>query len=172
MRKIVGLATALSSVAALTVIAGTGTAVAAVRPQMCPPDTNVSITGHSSYFLGSGPVYKDGKGGTIQVSVTRATTVTASLSSTAEVSVSDIVASAKLSVSASITSAVAVTVGHTYTHPISSTKYGNAQYGSWGYRVNWEKTRDNGNCTTTVLATGTATLPISSVGWRYWETSS
>jgi hypothetical protein len=170
MRKIIGLATALSSAAALTTIAGAGTAVASA--QMCPPDTGVAITSHSSYFMGTANVFKDGPGGTIQVSVTRASTLQASLSVTGEVSVSDVISSAKLSVSASITSSVAVTVGHTYTHNITANKYGNAQYGSWGYKVGWEKTRDNGNCTVTVLASGTAVLPVSSVGWKYWETSS
>ncbi|NUQ97035.1 MAG: hypothetical protein HOY79_10885 [Streptomyces sp.] len=141
-------------------------------PRSCPPDIGVGITGHSSYFLGSPNKFKDGPGGTISVSVTKASTVSATISSTAEVSVSDVIASAKLSVSGSITKSVAVTVGHTYTHNISAHKYGNAWYGSWGYKVDWEKTRDRANCTTEVLATGTAVLPVDSVGWRYWETSS
>jgi hypothetical protein len=170
MRKIVGLATALSSTVALTAIVGTGTAVAA--PRSCPPDVGVGITAHHSHFLGSANKFKDGKGGTISVSVTKAGTLSASISAGAEVSVSDVIASAKVSVSSTITKSVAVTVGHTYSHNISSNKYGHAWYGTWGYSVDWEKTRDRANCTTEVLDRGTAILPIKEVGWRYWETSS
>ncbi|MFJ2907624.1 hypothetical protein [Streptomyces sp. NPDC087212] len=173
MRKAICLTTALSSSAALTVLLGSGTASAAMAmPDTCPTQITVSIASHSAYFLPGTTAFKDGRGGKITVSVTQAKTLSATLSASAEVSVSDVVASAKATVSKSVTGSVAVTVGHSYEHDISAGKYGNAQYGSWGYKVNWERIKENGNCTSTVLSGGTATLPVSSVGWRYWETSS
>ena len=51
-------------------------------------------------------------------------------------------------------------------------EYGNLQYVSNGYKVGWQSNRTNPNRSTTVLATGTATLPATSVGWHYWETKS
>ncbi|MDT5041209.1 MAG: hypothetical protein QOE51_2194 [Actinoplanes sp.] len=169
--------TRITAVLTGVVLAGAGATAAhadTAEPLSCPPDTSVSITSQYSYLIpASSSTFKDGPGGTITVSVTQASTISATLSSSLEVSTNEIIAAGKVSVSASVTGSVTVTVGHTYSHNISANKYGNAQYGSWGYHVNWEKTRDNGNCKgVTVLATGTATLPTSSLGWKYWETSS
>lgn len=119
-----------------------------------------------------GAYFKDGPGGTITASVTRASTITYSLSASLEVSASYLFASAKASVSGSITKSVAITTGHTYSHNIHSNKYGNLQYGSNGFKVGWESNRTNPNCSVTTLARGTAKLPATSVGWHYWETSS
>ncbi len=155
--------------------AGSTAALAAPNvPMMCPPDVSVYISSKSAYFIGaSGTHFKDGPGGTMTASVTKTSTISATLSSSAEVSASEIIASAKVSVSASVTGSVAIAVGHTYSHNITSNKYGNLQYGSHGYKVGWTKSRTNGNCKgETVLATGTATLPTDSVGWKYWETAS
>jgi hypothetical protein len=166
----------IAAVLAGVVLAGAGSTAAhadTAVPLACPPDVSVSITSKTSYLIpASSSTFKDGPGGTISVSVTKASTISATLSSSAEVSTNEIIAAGKVSVSASVTGSVTVTVGHTYSHNITSNKYGNAQYGSWGYKVNWQKTRDNGNCKgVTVLATGTAKLPTSSLGWKYWETS-
>jgi hypothetical protein len=38
--------------------------------------------------------------------------------------------------------------------------------------VVWRKYRDNANCTTTLLRSGTAKIPTRQVGWKYWETRS
>jgi hypothetical protein len=167
----------ISAALAGIVLASGGSAAAhadTVTPLACSPDVSVSITSKSSNFIGaSGTRFKDGPGGTISVSVTKDTTISATVSSSVEVDVSEIVASAKVSVSASVTGAIGISVGHSYSHDITKNKYGNLQYGTWGYKVNWEKTRTNGNCKgETVLASGTATLPTSSLGWKYWETSS
>jgi hypothetical protein len=166
-----------ASMIAGVVLAGGGSTAALAEPaapMSCPPDVSVYITSSSGYFIGaSGTHYKDGPGGTITASVTRTATISATLSSSAEVSASEIIASAKVSVSASVTGSVSIAVGHTYSHNISANKYGNLQYGTWGYKVNWKKSRTNGNCQgETTLATGTATLPTDSLGWKYWETSS
>ncbi|MCL6673311.1 hypothetical protein [Streptomyces panaciradicis] len=162
---------ALLMAASVPVVAGAAPASAA--PRSCPVTYGVLITSHKAYRLpAKGAYYKDGPGGTITASVTRATTISYSLSASLEVSASYLFASAKASVSGSITKSVAVTTGHTYSHDISAHRYGNLQYGSNGYKVGWQSNRTNPNCSTTVLATGTAKLPATSVGWHYWETKS
>ncbi|MEW2165903.1 hypothetical protein AB0912_23300 [Streptomyces sp. NPDC007084] len=173
MRKRTKLAT-LVMAGAIPFVVGAAPASAVVTPKrQCPLDYGVRITSHSSYRLpASGAYFKDGPGGTITASVTRASTITYSLSTSLEVSASYLFASAKASVSGSITKSVAVTTGHTYSHNIHANKYGNLQYGSSGYKVGWESNRTNPNCSVTVLKRGTAKLPATSVGWHYWETGS
>ncbi|MEV0907683.1 hypothetical protein [Streptomyces hokutonensis] len=159
---------------ALPVIAGAAPASAVVTPKRsCPVTYGVLITSHSHYRLpAKGQYYKDGPGGTMSVHVTKASTISYSLSTSLEVSASYLFASAKASVGGSITKSVAVTTGHTYTHNISAHKFGNMQYGSNGFKLGWESNRTNPNCTTTVLKKGTAKFPVTSVGWYYWETKS
>ncbi|MFD8006831.1 hypothetical protein [Streptomyces mirabilis] len=173
MRKRTKLAT-LAVAGVMPLVAGAAPASAVVTPKRsCPVDYGVLITSHSAYRIpASGAYFKDGPGGTITASVTRASTITYSLSTSLEVSASYLFASAKASVSGSITKSVAVTTGHTYSHNIHSNKYGNLQYGSNGFKVGWESNRTNPNCSVTTLARGTAKLPATSVGWHYWETSS
>lgn len=158
----------------MPVVAGAAPASAAVTPKRsCPVDYGVRITSHTAYRIpASGAYFKDGPGGTMSASVTRASTITYSLSASLEVSASYLFASAKASVSGSITKSVAITTGHTYSHDIHAHKYGNLQYGSNGFKVGWESNRTNPNCSVSVLASGTAKLPATSVGWHYWETSS
>ncbi|MFD0022223.1 hypothetical protein [Streptomyces sp. NPDC058382] len=144
-----------------------------VVPPQCPVDYGVLITSHTGYFIpASGQSFKDGPGGTMTVSVTKASTITYTVSTSLEVGAEYLFASAKAQVSGSIQKSTAVTVGHTYAHDIGAKKYGHMQYGSSGYKVGWESNKTNPNCTTTTLAKGTATLPVSSVGWKYWETAS
>lgn len=133
----------------------------------------VDITSSSSYHLpAAGTYFKDGPGGTMTVSVQSSTTVSASMTATSEVSISDIVSSVKAQVSASAEKSQTITVGHTYSHSIPSGSYGNLQYGSWGYYVHWQHVFDNGNCTYSYGASGTAKVPTTAVGWKYWTTSS
>ncbi|MGW3814781.1 hypothetical protein [Streptomyces sp. NPDC005046] len=158
----------------IPVVAGAAPASAVVTPRRtCPTTYGVLITSHHPYRLPArGAYFKDGPGGTISASVTRSSTITYSLSTSLEVETSVFFASAKAAVHASVTKSVAVTRGHTYSHGIHAHKYGNLQYGSNGFKVGWQSNRTNPNCSTTVLKTGTAKLPVSSVGWKFWETSS
>jgi hypothetical protein len=105
------------------------------------------------------------------VTVQQASTVSASATVTAGASVSGIIAEAKIEVSASIGMSNTITVGHSYTHSIASGKYGNMQYGAWGYRLSWKFWNDRPQCDTVLLASGTNALaPTGGEGWRYWET--
>ena len=148
-------------------------ATAAPALAACGPATYYSITSHKAYFLpAAGTWFKDGPGGTVTASVTKATTISATGTVSGGASLKLIVAEAHSEVSGSITASKTVTVGHSYLHVIAAKKYGNLQYGSWGYTVGWKYERENGNCTFTTLSTGTARMPAGAVGWRYWETSS
>ncbi len=140
----------------------------------CPLEYWYDITSASNYHIPtSGQYYKDGPGGTMTVSVTESSTISATGTVTAGATVSGIVAEAKVEVSASITVSKTITTGHEYSRMISSGKYDNLQYGSWGYKLSWAYWRVNSNCTSTKVSSGTNFLaPSSAVGWRYWETSS
>jgi hypothetical protein len=131
------------------------------------------INSHTSYQLpAAGTHFKDGPGGTVTASVTKSSTVSASMTASTEVSISDIISSVKATVSASAEKSQTITVGHQYSHSIPSGSYGNLQYGSWGYNVNWQAVFDNGNCTYRYGDSGTAKVPTDAVGWKYWSTSS
>lgn len=118
------------------------------------------------------PILKDGPGGSMTGSVQNSTSVAATMTVGASAELGGVIAKAKVEVSASLTSSVGITIGHSYTHTITAGKYGNMQYGSWGQQVNWKKYKNNANCTTTTVASGTARIPSTSVGWKYWETTS
>ncbi|WP_256640593.1 hypothetical protein [Streptomyces murinus] len=153
-------------------------ATAVVQPQYCAgPQTWIDITSKTNYHIASwwnGTKYKDGPGGSMTASVTKSGTISAEVSGSTEVSASSVVVAAKASVSAKIGGSVSITTGHTYTHNIAKNKYGHLQYGSWGYKVSWAKYRRKGDgCHgATLVDSGTATLPTSETGWKYWETTS
>ncbi|WRZ90415.1 hypothetical protein OHB54_15865 [Streptomyces sp. NBC_01007] len=173
MHKRIKLAT-LAVAGIIPVVVGAAPASAVVTPKRtCPTAYGVRVTSHSTYRLPAKWAYfKDGPGGTMTASVTRATTITYSVSTSLEVSASYLFASAKASVNRNIAKSVAVTTGHTYSHGVHAHKYGNMQYGSNGFKVGRQSNRTNPNCSTTVLKTGTTKFPVSSVGWKFWETSS
>ncbi len=141
----------------------------------CDPGNYLYTTNAGTLFMPApGVSFKDGPGGSVTASVATAKTVSATATVSAGVTVSGIVASAKVDISASVTGSVAITVGHAYTHAISAHKYGNLEYGSWGYNVNWRKIErfQDSKCSETPLGIGTARIPTNTVGWRYSETSS
>ena len=147
----------------------------AVTPQAaCDQTVAYAITSSTDYHMrGIGlSILKDGPGGQINGSVSVSTTVGASMTVGAEADLGAVIAKAKVSVSATLSASVGITIGHSYTHDITKNKYGNMQYGSWGKQVNWKKQQTLANCSTKVLASGTARIPTSSIGWKYWETSS
>ncbi|MFD7279195.1 hypothetical protein ACFV80_19670 [Streptomyces sp. NPDC059862] len=140
------------------------------------PSTWYNITSKKAYHIPSswnGTRYKDGPGGTMTVSVTKSGTIAFEIGGSIEWSSNAIIAKAKAQVSTKITGTVGVTTGHTYTREISRNKYGNLQYGSWGYKVTWKKYKASGNgCDGVEIGHGTATLPTKATGWKYWETKS
>jgi hypothetical protein len=121
-------------------------------------------------FIWDGHTYfRDGPGGTMTVSVSVNSSISATITAGAKISVNELVADAEVTVSASITTSVGITVGHTYSRNITSGKYGNAQYGTWGYRLTWSQWERHNDCSLTELASGGGTAPTPAVGWQYWE---
>lgn len=140
------------------------------------PSTWYTITSKTAYHIPSwwnGTKFKDGPGGTIAVSVTKSGTISAEITGTIEWSSNAIIAKAKAQVSVKVGGSVTITTGHNYSHDIRANKYGHLQYGSWGYKLTWKKYRSTGGgCGAVELGHGTATVPTSETGWKYWETSS
>ncbi|MEV5525829.1 hypothetical protein [Streptomyces prunicolor] len=166
-------------VAAGIVLAGLSAvpADAATTDAKCP-STTWKIDSKQGYFIKSwwnGTHLKDGPGGTITVSVTKAGTLSATISGSSEASIKALVAKAKVQINVSVSASVTVTVGHQYSHEITKGKYGNVQYGSSGYKVHWTKKQTSyngyGYCSTHT-SHGTAVLPTTTTGWKYWETKS
>ncbi|MFI9249628.1 hypothetical protein [Streptomyces sp. NPDC053069] len=147
-------------------------------PALCDtPSTWYSITSKQAYHIGSwwnGTKYKDGPGGSISVSVTKGGTISADVSGSGDFEASGVIFKAKASITYKIGGSVTVTTGHTYSHSISSNKYGHLQYGSWGYKVIWKRYRSGSgrDCGGVEIGHGSAILPTSETGWKYWETSS
>lgn len=145
-------------------------------PYYCDgPYTWYGITSKKHYFIPSwwnGTKYKDGPGGTMNVTVTKAGTISVDVTGTIEFQTNAIIAKAKASVSVHVGGSTTITTGHGYSHDVHRNKYGHLQYGAWGYKVTWKKYRRVGSCGVEELGHGTATLPTSETGWKYWETSS
>ncbi|MFG3098666.1 hypothetical protein [Streptomyces sp. NPDC048202] len=147
-------------------------------PSLCDqPSTWYGIKSKKAVHVPSwwnGTKYKDGPGGTMTMVVTKGGTISAEVTGTGEFEASGVVAKARASVSVKVGGSVTVTTGHTYSRDIARGKYGHLQYGSWGYKVTWKKYRSGsgGNCGGVEIGHGSATLPTSETGWKYWETSS
>lgn len=174
MRKAISITAAITLGAAFSLGAATVPAMASTaEPDSCPIEYGILWHGAVGYHIpASGAYYKDGPGGTMTVSVTKATAIKRSITGTLDVTENFFFGSAKQQISSTLEEQVTITTGHTYSHTITANKYGNMQYGSNGYKANWEETREEPNCTSTTIESGTAVWPASSVGWKYWETSS
>lgn len=118
------------------------------------------------------PTFKNGPGGHLSVTRSYSGSVSAQVTVGAESEVGVVLARAKVSISASLTASNSTGTTNTYSRTITAGKYGHAQYVSWGRKVNYTKSRVNGNCTTTTLGYGTINFPANEEGWYYWETSS
>jgi hypothetical protein len=106
------------------------------------------------------------------VSVSSSSTISTTTTATFTISTSALVAESQLQVSGSLTTSDSISVGHSYTHAISSGKYGNMNYGTWGQHVTFQKWHYTPACAGVLDGTATANIPDSSVGWYYWETTS
>lgn len=145
---------------------------AAPASASCASDVVIGVSGHYVFFWDGATWWHDGPGGTITGTVQVQRQVSATISYGADITLSDLVSSVKASINNSATRSVTTTLGHTYTHVIPSTMYGNLKYGAWGYNVSWVKEYRHSNCTITVLGRGTGTVPTVATGWYYYSTSS
>lgn len=169
--------TATMSACSLVLASASTIALAPSASAACADSgTHYSVSATSTYIPFKGiPVFRDGRGGEIEVSRSYSGSASYQVTAGAETEVGAVLAKAKVSISASLTKTNTTTTTHTYRHTISSTKYGHAQYVSWGKNVSWRKyqiyTGSGGACAVRTLATGKIKFPTNSEGWRYWETT-
>ena len=123
---------------------------------------------NSNYFIGAGTVFRAGPGGTITTQYEGSKTISVQSSLTASVGINNIV---QASVQAGATTAVASSTKETFTysHDVSPNRYGNMQFGNYGWRTQVQKNRIIAPCNPHVDVSGTATLPSGVWGYRYWE---
>lgn len=136
----------------------------------------LEITSKTGYFVKSwlpGTSFKDGPGGTMMVSVTKAGVIKASVTVGGESEINGLIMKAKAKIDVTIGAEFTYTIGHTYTHGINRGKYGHLQYGAHGYKIGWAKYKTSADrCGKVRIKSGTATLPTREQGWTFWETSS
>ncbi|WP_234341709.1 hypothetical protein [Streptomyces sp. NRRL S-646] len=148
-----------------------------VGPHYCdnPVKTWYEVSDKDNYFIASwwnGTHYKDGPGGTMKVKVEKSGEVSIELSGSIEASANAIIAKSKATYGIRVVGKVSITTGHEYSHDVPSNKYGNLQYGDWGYKETWTKWRTSGDrCRKVKLGSGTAKLPTNSTGWKWWVTN-
>lgn len=174
MKSFASRARVPAAVAVAVLVAGlAGATPAQATVNACTDYNFYSTTSGGTYRMpAAGAYFKDGPGGATTVSVTTATTISASGTVSAGATISGIVAQAKIDISATIGTSTAITTGHSYYHAITAGKYGNFQYGSDGFLVVWKYWYRTPQCTNVLESSGTAKTPTTSVGWKYWETTS
>ncbi|MFF7238410.1 hypothetical protein [Streptomyces collinus] len=135
-----------------------------VHPDGCPPDPTVSITKVKHTFVGDKTKTVYGQSGiTLKVEVLKGHTWTGTITYSAKLSESIIVASAEETISGSISYAktTSVALGGTWKVPANQSD-GWLALGSKGYSFNWERGSYNGGCKWVVSSHGTAKLPALS----------
>lgn len=118
------------------------------------------------------PTYRNGPGGTLNVTRSYEGTASYTISAGAKSEVGAVLAKAKLSVSASLTASNTTGVTNSFSHSITDGKFGNTQYVSYGKEVSYRKVRLNSNCSSTTLSAGKIKFPSTTEGWFYWESNS
>jgi hypothetical protein len=138
-------------------------------PRHCQGHNFSQIDSSRYVFIWDGKTWhRDGPGGVVTGTVTKTSQISAEISVGASISINDIVAESQVTVSVSVTKTVSTSTGNGYSHNIPANKFGNIEYGAWGYQVKWSYWRLNQNCTATELSHGTGMVPIIATGWHYW----
>ncbi|MET7507612.1 hypothetical protein [Streptomyces albidoflavus] len=132
----------------------------------------MDIYAQSKKHLGAGPKYKDGPGGTMVLTRTKAGKAATKITAGGGVTVKGIVAEAKAEVSRESVKEVEWGTQHQFRRDIAKKKYGNAQHGSWGHYVKWKKYYELPSCKKSQVTYGTANVANKTIGFRYWETKS
>ncbi|MEU7381204.1 MULTISPECIES: hypothetical protein [unclassified Streptomyces] len=135
-----------------------------VHAEGCPPDPSFSFTSVKSTFVGDKSKTVYGQSGvTLSVSVAKGHTWTGTVTYSAKLSESILVASAEETISGSISYAKTTTVALSGSWKVpASQKDGWLALGSKGYSFNWERGSYNGGCKWIVSNHGTAKLPALS----------
>lgn len=128
-------------------------------PMGCPLEYSYSYSGVASTAIAHQTVY-GASGVTLSISETSGTTITGTVGGSGTVDVNAIVAGATAQVNASISLSKTSTVtrGGSWTVP-SNQSTGWLADGAQANSMNWQYWRQNGNCTSTVVGSGSAKLP-------------
>ncbi len=131
-----------------------------------------NVYNYKSKHHGKGPIYKDGRGGTMTLTKHEAGEFSSSVSATVGVSVKAAVAEAKAEGTVGATVKTTWGTSHSFSHKIASNKYGNAQYGTFGHTASVEKYLTLPDCKKSQRKTGTAKIGNKTQGFRFWQTNS
>ncbi|MGQ5634255.1 MULTISPECIES: hypothetical protein [unclassified Streptomyces] len=135
-----------------------------MNPDGCPPDAGFSFSNVKGTFVRDPSKTVYGQSGvTLSVSVAKGHTWTGTITYSAKLSESILIASAEETISGSISYAktTTVTLGGSWQVP-KNQKDGWLALGSKGYSFNWEHGSYNGGCKWIVSNHGTARLPATS----------
>ncbi|MFB7345753.1 hypothetical protein ACWEP8_38585 [Streptomyces hydrogenans] len=139
---------------------------------VCSGGWRSNVYGYKATHIGRGPVYKSGPGGKIRVTSITAETAKTSFTGTAGVTAKFAVAEAKVEISRESATEVSWGTNYQFEHDITRGKYGSTQYGSWGHNATWEKYYELPSCAKSQRTSGAVKIVNTSMGFRYWETSS
>ncbi|MEW9528873.1 hypothetical protein [Microbispora sp. NPDC049125] len=144
-------------------------------PSPCRPKTFFRIDSYTArnIFL-PGTHYVDGPGGTVKVWVKEwhlvRTIVRLEKEVEHEYSVDDLIVRLRRKIGHEVEEENAVETGHEYTVTVKKDKWGHLRYRVFGYRVGFQLWRRQADCGVRFLTHGTAIVPTSWEGWKFWET--
>lgn len=130
------------------------------------------VSGKYSRHIPTGDVFRSGKGGTVTATLEYGHEASLQVSSGGSVSASSLVASAEATYGINASTTASRSASYGYSRKISSNKYGNLQFGNWGWGMNFQKYYVNNYCSVSSRTSGTIKgMPSSNTwGFRYWET--
>lgn len=138
------------------------------RPS-CPVHRYSEIDGSRYVFIWDKKTwFRSGPGGEVVGFVSKTTQINSEISKGASISIDALVEDSQVTISESVTKIVSTTKGNEEIHRVPRGKYGNIEYGAWGYQVKWSKWQVYSNCTEKELAHGTGMVPTVATGWHYW----
>lgn len=136
-------------------------------PEVGHTYVKASIT--NNQHIGYGPVLRNGPGGTVTASGGLQASVSLTMNVSGNIGVNEIVQATR---NAGFSGAVNFSskVSFSYSHDISSGRYGNMQFGNYGKKVSVTKTTVVSPCTFRTVASGTSIVPSRNTwGYKYWE---
>lgn len=156
----------------LSLIATSGTAYAAEAGTNACPEVGQEYLSASlingNYHYGVGPVYRSGPGGSVRITTTHSYNIGVTYSYSGSISASAILQLA-LEIGRSDSVGYTQSQSYEYGQNITPGRYGNLQYGNWASEIRIVKERVVAPCNYVPVESGTAIVPTSKWGYRYWE---
>jgi hypothetical protein len=142
---------------------------AAPRGLSCPVQKYSEIDGSRYVFIWDKLTwFRSGPGGEVVGIVSKTTQINSEISKGASISIDALVEDSQVTISKSVTKVVSTTKGNEEIHGVPAGKYGNLEYGAWGYQVKWSEWQVYSNCTEKEIGHGTGMVPLVATGWHYW----